>query len=133
MQGDVLSSCPVKNNLSIFLVLETLSFLSKSQMQIARALLTTPEVCLWDSGMMDKIKFIILLGHKLFFCLFLLHTVPSILILRFEVSSKKKTQAPCPYGFISKDKGENEKRSADLNMLCRKQSGVGQGELGAHL
>ena len=39
--------------------------------------------------MMDKIKFIILLGHKLFVCLFLLHTVPSILIVRFEVCRKK--------------------------------------------
>lgn len=58
-------------------------------MQNARALLKTLEVCLWDSGMMDKIKFIILLHHKLFVCLFLLHTVPSILIVRFEVCSKK--------------------------------------------
>ena len=39
-------------------------------MQIAKALLKTLEVCLWDSGMMDKIKFIILLGHKLFFVCF---------------------------------------------------------------
>lgn len=68
--------------------------------------MTTPEVCLWDSGMMDKIKFIILLGHKLFFCLFLLHTVPSILILRFEVSSKKRHKLPALMDLSAKTKGK---------------------------
>ena len=105
-------------------------------MQIARALLKTLEVCLWDSGMMDKIKFIILLGHKLFFCLFLLHTVPSILIVRFEVCSKKDISSLPLWVYQQRQREKyrleyaEEKRSTDLNMLWRKQRRGGPGGTG---
>lgn len=95
-------------------------------MQIARVLLKRLEVCLWDSDMMDKIKFIILLGHKLFF--FGFYYIPSILILRVEVRSKKDTSS-LPL-WVHQQRQRKMKRKVQTNMLWRKQRGMGQGELG---
>lgn len=78
--------------------------------------------------MMDKIKFIILLGHKLFF-FFGFYYIPSILILRVEVGSKKDTRSLPLRVHQQRQRGKREEKYR-LEHAVKETEGDGPGRAG---